>query len=410
MLKDTSSLSYNIGQFLISLIIIGVTIISFPTTGFTYAIVRCIQAIEVLIFARLLIPNIKNVMKFDKFNLFVNLWWIIYLIITYTHPTEVGITPIFTWLNVTIFILLGKVYWKENMRGSLKCLVVIFSTLIYINAILLVIFPEGLWIDQTWVGRGNPARYLFGNQNQTGLVCLFAISTQCMYTFTYQKGKFNLFLLVVVSLISVIFLGSMTSSIGIAMLTGYILLNRIFKHPKVLFIVFSVLYVTTFMLIIWYGNDIEQIKWATTFIEETLNKDTTFSKRTVIWENAVELIKNHPVLGYGIQNVEWNDTHLEGSGTHNLWIMLLLTGGMLSCFTFIFITIYAIRNALSHPSRSTTTALVALYTLFVMSFFEAYNIIYIFLFLQLVYYSPCIQMQNDSNEKDKEKHPHPKHL
>ena len=163
MQRDNHSLSQNIGQFLICFIIIGVTIISFPTGGVTYAIVRCIQAIEVLVLAALFIPNIKHVMKFDKFNLLVNAWWIIYLIITFTHPTDVGITPVFTWLNVAIFLLLGKVYWKENMRGSLKCLVVIFSILIYMNAILLVLFPEGLWIESTLVGRGDPTRYLFGN-------------------------------------------------------------------------------------------------------------------------------------------------------------------------------------------------------------------------------------------------------
>lgn len=401
MQRDNHSLSQNIGQFLICFIIIGVTIISFPTGGVTYAIVRCIQAIEVLVLAALFIPNIKHVMKFDKFNLLVNAWWIIYLIITFTHPTDVGITPVFTWLNVAIFLLLGKVYWKENMRGSLKCLVVIFSILIYMNAILLILFPEGLWIDSTWVGRGDPTRYLFGNQNQTGFVCMLAVVTQCLYTFAYNKGKFNLFLLIVVSLVSVIFHASMTSVIGLTLIIAYILLHRIFKHPKIWLIIFAALYVTVFMLIIWYGNDIDQVKWATTFIENTLSKDTTFSKRTVIWENAVELIRQHPIGGYGIQNVEWNDENLQGSGTHNLWVMLLLNGGMISCFFFIFITLFAIRNALLQKSKVTTTIVMALCILFVMSFFEAYNIIYIFLFLQLVYYSPCLQPR-DHNLDEKE--------
>ena len=166
-----------------------------------------------------------------------------------------------------------------------------------------------------------------------------------------------------------------------------------FKNPKVLLIIFTILYVCIFLLLIWYGNDIEQVKWATTFIEGTLSKDTTFSKRTVIWANAVELIRESPVLGYGIQSIEWNDDYLEGSGAHNLWVMLLLNGGMVACFSFIFITIFAIREALSVRSRITTVSVMALCVLFVMSFFEAYNIIYIFLFLQIVYYSSSIPLQ-----------------
>ena len=399
MQKDIHSISYNIGQFLICLITIGVTIISYPTSGMAYAIVRCIQAIEVLILAALIIPNIKHVMTFDKFNLLVNAWWIIYLAITFTHPTDVGISPLFMWLNVAIFLLLGKVYWKEDMRGSMKCLATIFSILVYANAILLILFPEGLWIDTTWVDRGSNIRYLFGNQNQTGLVCIFAITIQCLYTFAYDSGKLNLYLLILVSLASVFFLGSMTSSIGIVLITAYVLLNRLFKHPKTLLVVFIVLYFATFMLIVWYGNDIDKVKWATTFIENTLSKDTTFSRRTIIWGNAIDMIERQPIMGYGIQNVGWNDEHLEGSGPHNLWIMLMLNGGLVACFFFIFITLYAIRKALSHPHRVTTTAVMALCILFVMSFFEAYNIIYVFLFLQLVYYSRCLQPEEYSLEE-----------
>ena len=392
-MHNETPISSKLKQFFICLLIIGVTLISFPTNDMTYMLVRFVQVLDLLIFALLILPNIKQAISFDKLNLFVTLWWIVYLINTFLHPTDVGVTPIFTWLNVAIFLLIGKKYWAEDMRSSLKILSIIFSLLIYINAILLILFPEGLWIDPEWVGRGNPTRYLFGNQNQTGLVCLLAITTQCMYTFAYGKGHFNLVLLLIISLSSVLFLGSMTSAIGMFLITTYIVFNRLFKNPKVLLIIFTILYVCIFLLLIWYGNDIEQVKWATTFIEGTLSKDTTFSKRTVIWANAVELIRESPVLGYGIQSIEWNDDYLEGSGAHNLWVMLLLNGGMVACFAFIFITIFAIREALSVHSRITTVSVMALCVLFVMSFFEAYNIIYIFLFLQLVYYSSSIPLQ-----------------
>ena len=334
-MHNETPISSKLKQFFICLLIIGVTLISFPTNDMTYMLVRFVQVLDLLIFALLILPNIKQAISFDKLNLFVTLWWIVYLINTFLHPTDVGVTPIFTWLNVAIFLLIGKKYWAEDMRSSLKILSIIFSLLIYINAILLILFPEGLWIDPEWVGRGNPTRYLFGNQNQTGLVCLLAITTQCMYTFAYGKGHFNLVLLLIISLSSVLFLGSMTSAIGMFLITTYIVFNRLFKNPKVLLIIFTILYVCIFLLLIWYGNDIEQVKWATTFIEGTLSKDTTFSKRTVIWANAVELIRESPVLGYGIQSIEWNDDYLEGSGAHNLWVMLLLNGGMVACFSFI---------------------------------------------------------------------------
>ena len=398
-MHNETPISSKLKQFFICLLIIGVTLISFPTNDMTYMLVRFVQVLDLLIFALLILPNIKQAISFDKLNLFVTLWWIVYLINTFLHPTDVGVTPIFTWLNVAIFLLIGKKYWAEDMRSSLKILSIIFSLLIYINAILLILFPEGLWIDPEWVGRGNPTRYLFGNQNQTGFVCFMTIAMQCIYTVAYNEGRSNLILLIIISLTTVLFLGSMTSAVGIFLMAAYIVCHRFFQKPKIWLIVFAALYTLMFIFIIWYGNDIEQIKWATIFIEDTLSKDTTFSNRTIIWANAVDLIKESPLTGYGIQNTEWNDEHLEGSGAHNLIVMLLLNGGLVFCLSFVYIVVYAIREALTVHSKVTTAAIISLCVLFVMAFFEAYSIIYFFLYLQIVYYSSSIHKQIEESEK-----------
>lgn len=398
-MQNELSIRAKIGQFFIYLLIIGVTLIAFPTNDLTVMMVRCVQALELLVLGILVLPKIQQVIKFDKFNLMVIGWWICYVVNTFLHPSDVGITPVFTLMNVMIFLLLGAKYWTQDMRSSLKGLVYIFSALVYINAVLLILYPEGLWEDPNWVDRGNPTRYLFGNQNQTGFVCFLAIATQCIYTFAYKKGYFNLILLTIISLVSVLFLGSMTSAIGIFLMMAYMLCNRLFKYPKGWLIAFAVIYTLTFTFIVWYGNDIEQIKWATAFIEDTLSKDTTFSKRTVIWANAVDWIKESPLVGYGIQNAEWNDDHLEGSGAHNLLVMLLLNGGFVFCLSFLYIVIYAVREALTVHSKATTAAVMSLCVLLVMAFFETYSIIYFFLYLQIIYYSASIPKQIEECEQ-----------
>lgn len=398
-MQNELNIGAKIGQFTIYLLIIGVTLIAFPTNGLTVMLVRCVQALELVILGILILPKIQQVIKFDKFNLMVIGWWICYIANTFLHPTDVGITPVFTLMNVMIFLLLGAKYWTQDMRSSLKGLIYIFSALVYINAVLLILYPEGLWEDPNWVDRGNPTRYLFGNQNQTGFVCFLAIATQCIYTFAYKKGYFNLILLTIISLVSVLFLGSMTSAIGILLMTAYMLCNRLFKYPKGWLIAFAVIYTLTFTFIVWYGNDIEQIKWATAFVEDTLSKDTTFSKRTVIWANAVDWIKESPLVGYGIQNAEWNDDHLEGSGAHNLLVMLLLNGGFVFCLSFLYIVIYAVREALTVHSKATTAAVMSLCVLLIMAFFETYSIIYFFLYLQIIYYSASIPKQIEECEQ-----------
>lgn len=398
-MQNELSIGAKIGQFFIYLLIIGVTLIAFPSNDLTVMMVRCVQALELVILGILILPKIQQVIKFVKFNLMVIGWWICYVVNTFLHPSDVGITPVFTLMNVMIFLLLGTKYWTQDIRSSLKGLIYIFSALVYINAVLLILYPEGLWEDPNWVDRGNPTRYLFGNQNQTGFVCFLAIATQCIYTFAYKKGYFNLILLTIISLVSVLFLGSMTSAIGIFLMMAYMLCNRLFKYPKGWLIAFAVIYTLLFTFIVWYGNDIEQIKWATAFVEDTLSKDTTFSKRTVIWANAVDWIKESPLVGYGIQNAEWNDDHLEGSGAHNLLVMLLLNGGFVFCLSFLYIVIYAVREALTVHSKATTAAVMSLCVLLVMAFFETYSIIYFFLYLQIIYYSASIPKQIEECEQ-----------
>ena len=95
-------------------------------------------------------------------------------------------------------------------------------------------------------------------------------------------------------------------------------------------------------------------------------------------------------MGYGVRGVEWNDEHLGGSGPHNLWLMLLLQGGIVLLIGFVSITIYAIKSALRVKTLPATTAVIALCVLFTMSFFETYNIVLIFLFTQMTYYTTTL--------------------
>lgn len=377
-------------QLLIYIIILWVNLISVPKTDMVSLITRCLQIIEMTVFLILLISRIKSTISLHRYNLYVSLWWLLYIIITYLHPHTMGLTPFFWWLHVGVLLLLGTYYWEDNFQTSMKWLTILLSGLIYLNTILLILYPEGLWIDENWVGRGSQIRYLFGNYNQTGIVCLLGITTHAIYTFHTKKGYINLYILIAVSLFSVLFVGSMTSTIGLLLLTGYILFHKLIKRPIMILIIFCTIYIMAFIFIIWLGNSIENFSFFKDIIENTLNKDTTFSARTTIWGNSVKEIAHSPFWGYGIQNLEWNDEHLGGSGPHNLWLMLLLQGGIVLLIGFVSITIYAIKSALRVKTLPATTAVIALCVLFTMSFFETYNIVLIFLFTQMTYYTTTL--------------------
>ena len=387
-------------QPLIYLIMIGFTFIAMPKTGASYQLARCIQGIEVIFFVTLFIQYLRQSFGINSLNWRFNLWWLCYTIIAYSlSQVDIGLTPLFNWLNIIIFLLCGVCYWRENPISSYKHISLVFSLLIYLNAVLLFLYPDGLWIDYEWIGTGDSTRYLFGNYNQMGFVCLLGITAQAMYTFATKRGRLNLFILIIVSLWTVIFVGSMTSTVGLSTLTAYILLHKFIKRPKIYVTLFAIVYITFFVMIIWLGNSIEEIGAMTRLIENVLSKDTTFTHRTDIWGNAVYKIQQSPWVGFGIQSVEWNMMYLDGSGPHNLWLMLLLQGGILLCTAFIYIVSFIVRNAFQNQTASSILGVVAVCVFFIMSLFEVYNLVQTFLLLQLIYYSP-LQLTDPIEEKN----------
>ena len=91
--------------------------------------------------------------------------------------------------------------------------------------------------------------------------------------------------------------------------------------------------------------------------------------------------------------------HVMGMKKKLLLVMLLLNGGFVFCLSFLYIIIYAVREALTVHSKATTAAVMSLCVLLVMAFFETYSIIYFFLYLQIIYYSASIPKQIEECEQ-----------
>jgi O-antigen ligase len=222
-----------------------------------------------------------------------------------------------------------------------------------------------------------------------------------MYTLATKEGKKNLFFLIIVSLWSVIKVGSMTSAVGLSILAMYICFNKYIKRPLLWLIIFLILYIAFFITFIWLGNSIQEIHLVTSFIEGSLSKDSSFSGRTSIWCNAVYEIQQSPWIGHGVQNVEWNDQHLEGSGAHNMLLTLLLQGGLLITSIFLTIVLFSATKAYKAYHKASILSIVSLCVLFLMSLFEAYYIQQVFLLLQFVFYSSYIPSNLNSVNEEK---------
>ncbi|MGM9838200.1 MAG: O-antigen ligase family protein [Paludibacteraceae bacterium] len=368
-------------------------LIAVPQSNQWFIFARLIQGIEVLYFVYLFVISIYKVAKsgslhINSLHLSIHIWWLFWIVWSFLTSPVLRFTQIFYWVNLCIFLLIFNLYWQKDFKNNLHILAIVFSCLVYTNAILFVLYPEGLWIDEEWTGDGlgSNVRFLFGNYNQTGIVILLALFIQGAYVLSNNRGRWNMILLMFVGIGTVIAMGSMTSAIGISLFAIYYCFRNVVKRPRGLVITFLIIYALCFIGVVWNGHSIEDISFLMNFIENTLHKNATFSNRTNLWAAAVELIKAKPIIGYGDMPIDWMLTNLGGSGPHNLWLMLLLHGGVVLCGLFVWIVFRVFHTLFKCNQPIHYLAAVCICIMLLQSLFEVYTIVILF-FILLVAYS-----------------------
>lgn len=376
------SISFFLSGFVLSLIICS-NAIAVPSSGLVYLIMRAIQAFQLLVVAYFVHLNFQtlHVAIPERPIRLIHIWWGSLFVLTFLQASSIQFTIIYQWLTIWLLIMVFQLTNDEDKIVLVDIIATILSLLIYTNGLLFLIFPDGLWTDNDWVGTGDPRRHLFGNYNQTGMICLLGIMARGITVFHRQRGYLRLVLLLAVSITTVYGMGSMTSTVGMAAIAIYFLLHKL-ASPSIYAIglfIFLLLYTLFFYMIVWQGFEIDNLKFATQFIEDALQKDTSFTERIYLWEEASRFIKDNPWFGYGVQDPEWMMERIGGSGPHNFWILNLLQGGAWLCGIFVMIFITNIMNTFRHSTIISRWALACMCALMLMSLFETYNIVCIFL-------------------------------
>ena len=374
-------------------------IIAFPTTDLSYMIIRLLQIFCIGVLLFLLIKKRSDISTASKvFAGLINLWWITMIAISFAKVPTLKFTQVYYWITIWDIILIAETYWKKNLSHHLYNLAVLFSVLVYLNTFLYIIFPDGLWVDSSWIGTGSSTRYLFGNYNQTGLIALVAIMLNGIFLINAQRGSINMFFLCCTAIGTVVDMGSMTSSVGLIILVLNFMFRNLIKHPYFLIAFFLFLYVAFFSIIVWQGQDIQDWKIVNDFIENVLGKNSTFTSRIYLWLNSISLIHENPIWGYGAQGIEWMVANIGGSGPHNLWLMILLEGGFVLCSLLVIIIIHTLLSMKIQNTREGAFSAVCLCCILLMSLFETYNVVCVFFVLIVAYYTRLAKLNQNTEE------------
>ena len=330
---------------------------------------------------------------FTKFELLLLLYALCIFSVTIIFSTDQTIRCLSHIFNVSVLVVIFKFF---DTRQVVKIVSVILSILVYLNFGLTLLYPNGHFFVN-----GSGVFILGGNYNQMGATLLVALITNAVYVYGTKSFLFriNFAILTLVSIFTVIFVGSMTSSVGIVLFSLFVIFAS-WKISRLALKIFFGFVVAFNVILLYLQMEIDNniITW---FVEDVLEKDLTFTDRVRVWSESIDLFLESKLLGHGIKPMEWYSYHLGVLTPHNMILSTLIKGGIVLLFILVFIIAYVIKDSSKYISSSLNVLQFGFSCFFLMMTMETYAIELIFYLIILMFfikdfYDPQVCLNNNA--------------
>ena len=282
------------------------------------------------------------IIKYGKFSKFIFSFAIYFLILnisTILNKADIS-GGIFLTIRTMAICMLIDYGLKKDTKTFLDSFEFLLSTLVYMNLISILIFTDGMYVNTSV---GYTENWLLGYRNLHILYILPAILVSFLNSY-YTKGKLcnRNYILLVLSLLSIVLVKSSTSLVGITVLIVFLVLNKILKNEKIFNIknYFLVYIVSFFSIVIFRIQNLFKF-----IIVGILDRDLTFTGRTYIWDYVIEFIKQKPIIGYGIEesNVRLNKTtFIVSTHAHDQILEIIYKSGLIGIIVYAYILIKSV--------------------------------------------------------------------
>lgn len=318
-----------------------------------------------------------------KFTWLVGAFYLVWGWITYQAQGAMNIWGSYCINTIGISIWL---YYAllHSPKDTIRILCNIFSIFIYLNFITML-----LQLDDFLDG------FLLGtNYNQIGSTLLCGIITYSVAYKMQVKGLWPVLLLCTVSVLTTLYVGSMTSTTGCIMATVFLFIPRA-RLRRAIIISLVVFYVLFQAVVVFLRNDLSNAKAAAYLVEDVMKKDLTFTNRTLVWLQAYDDIVESPKTGYGAQDPEWFNDRYEVKSSHNILLQIMLYGGYILLGLFVLVICISAVHAMKGQSPYAQYIGFGVCTFFFMMIMETYNLTLIFYTLCLLFYSQNLVEENE---------------
>lgn len=232
--------------------------------------------------------------------------------------------------SVIGFCFLIEIEGRKNLEKFYEALFWGLSILIILHTIFMILKPEGLGYDRVYY---NSVYFLASKNGLTKFFFPAVVSGLVCYEFDSQKYKKRAVGIAGLCLILSIVVHSTTTMIGLIVCISLFCLSKsggIKRLPlNVNRISILILAVALIASLVAFNGGLNSIVSSLSDAQ----KATNYLDRVVIWKKAISLIKNSPILGYGMP---YNGGHINVNGkymySHNGYLEFFLYGGIIGFF------------------------------------------------------------------------------
>lgn len=282
------------------------------------------------------------------------------------------ITEIYPALGICLLIEIGL---RKNPKQFVKAFATVLSFLTLINFITIIVNPNGYHTIEKLV-------FFLGNRNQLApfyILTIVVIKLRNIY-FPNKYGKMQIGLVLSICTFMIFHAGSGSNIIAWIPLIFYFIVPFILKKSRIFNIKsYLALYIILFYSVIVYNI---QERYAD-LLYRFLGKDVTFSGRIQLWDIGIEMIKNSPLIGYGMadtSNIIFSPISGKYLSSHNQFIQLMIEGGFVSMLAFASIGYLTLKKLYENKERESSKILsIGIFTIALVLFSEAIGFFYIFI-------------------------------
>ena len=257
---------------------------------------------------------------------------------------------------LSIFML-TKLGTKYNSRMFFALLYRVLMVLVVVNAITIVLFPEGLYQIVRETGWNSRQAWLLGLRNGEPYWIIFF----CMMVFFRKdaylgwKGLLEKYICISISIFSLLKLHGGGAMVSVAMILVYLFFEGFFEsvYLDYIYLIFNGLFFILFVVVQVQQLNDGIVGWFANLI----GRNATFTGRTFVWKRVIEWIKINPIFGWGIEfeNIIMRKISVNGDTAfikcHNTILDILYSGGFLMFILFIVILFCMIKNGRTHSVR-----------------------------------------------------------